>query len=87
MDMGSKMKSPSAQTETPIESLPYEAALEQLEEIINTLELGEQTLEQSLAYYERGQALARRCSYLLDQAELKVKMLSGDDLIDFEPES
>ena len=81
------MKSPSDQNSTPIESLSYEEALELLEEIINTLELGEQTLEQSLAFYERGQALARRCSYLLDQAELKVKMVSGDDLVDFEQES
>lgn len=81
------MKSPSDQTEKPIESLAYEEALEQLEEIINTLELGEQTLEQSLALYERGQTLAHRCSDLLDQAELKVKMLSGDDLVDFEPDN
>jgi exodeoxyribonuclease VII small subunit len=85
--MEPEMKSSSDQTETPIESLTYEAALEKLEEIINSLELGEQTLEQSLELYERGQILARRCSYLLDQAELKVKMLSGDDLVDFEAES
>jgi exodeoxyribonuclease VII small subunit len=85
--MEPEMKSSSDQTETPIESLTYEAALEKLEEIINSLELGEQTLEQSLGLYERGQILARRCSYLLDQAELKVKMLSGDDLVDFESES
>ena len=81
------MKSSSNQTESPIESLSYEEALEQLEEIINTLELGEQTLENSIVLYERGQILARRCSYLLNQAELKVKILSGDDLEDFEPEN
>jgi exodeoxyribonuclease VII small subunit len=81
------MKSPSDPTEIPVESLTYEEALEQLEEIINTLELGEQTLEHSMELYERGQALAHRCVTLLDQAELKVKMLSGDDLVDFEPEN
>ena len=81
------MKSSSDQTESPIELLSYEEALEQLEEIINTLELGEQTLENSIVLYERGQILARRCSYLLNQAELKVKILSGDDLEDFEPEN
>jgi exodeoxyribonuclease VII small subunit len=85
--MKSKDKSLSNQTETPDESLTYEEALDQLEEIINTLELGEQTLEQSLALYERGQTLAHRCAYLLDQAELKVKMLSGEELVDFEPEN
>ena len=81
------MKSSSNQTESPIELLSYEEALEQLEEIINTLELGEQTLENSIVLYERGQILARRCSYLLNQAELKVRILSGDDLEDFEPEN
>ena len=81
------MKSSSDQTESPIELLSYEEALEQLEEIINTLELGEQTLENSIVLYERGQILARRCSYLLNQAELKVKVLSGNDLEDFEPEN
>lgn len=85
--MEPKMKSSSDQTETPIELFTYEQALDQLEETINTLELGEQTLEQSLELYERGQALARRCSYLLDQAELKVQKLSGQDLVDFEPEA
>ena len=81
------MKSSSDRTESPIELLSYEEALEQLEEIINTLELGEQTLENSIVLYERGQILARRCSYLLNQAELKVRILSGDDLEDFEPEN
>jgi exodeoxyribonuclease VII small subunit len=81
------MKVSEDQTETPIESLSYEEALNQLEAIIDTLELGEQTLEQSLTLFERGQTLAHRCSFLLDQAELKVKMLSGNDLVDFEPEN
>ena len=71
---------------TPIESLDYESALDQLEEIINKLELGEQTLDESLGLYEKGQLLARRCSYLLEQAEMKIKILAAEDLVDFEPE-
>jgi exodeoxyribonuclease VII small subunit len=82
--MKSKENSPASQPETQVESLTFEEALDQLEEIINTLELGEQTLDQSLAFYERGQVLARRCAYLIDQAELKVKLLSGEELVDFE---
>lgn len=85
--MAIQKKSSSSKTEIPIENLAYEEALDQLEEIINALEMGDQTLDQSLALYERGQALARRCSYLLDQADLKIKMLSGEDLVDFEPEN
>ncbi len=70
-----------------IDSLTYEEALDQLEQVINSLELGEQTLEKSLELYERGQALARRCSHLLNQAEMKIKLLSAENLVDFEPEN
>ncbi len=78
---------PSSQTDETIDSLSYEEALAQLEQIINTLELGEQTLDQSLELFEQGQALAKHCTHLLDQAELKIKQLSGEQLADFEPES
>jgi exonuclease VII small subunit len=36
--------------------------------------------------FERGQNLARRCSDLLDKADLKVQQLMGKDVVDFEPE-
>ena len=75
------------QTDDLFESLSYEEALNQLEQVINELELGEQTLDKSLELFERGQALARRCAQLLDQAELKIKQLSGEDLVDFESEA
>ncbi len=81
------MNNPSSQNDSSIDSLTYEDALGQLQEIINSLEMGEHTLDQALTLYERGQALARRCSYLLDQAEMKIKMLSGEDLVDFELEN
>ena len=46
---------------TPVEELAYEQAFQELEEVIGALEGNQQTLEQSLALFERGQALARRC--------------------------
>jgi exodeoxyribonuclease VII small subunit len=39
-----------------------------------------------MSLFERGQALVKRCTELLDQAELKVKRLSGGELTDFEEE-
>ncbi|MBM3145462.1 MAG: exodeoxyribonuclease VII small subunit [Chloroflexi bacterium] len=69
----------------PIAELTYEQAFAQLENIVNTLEADEQTLDEILAKFERGQALARHCATLLEGAELKVKQLSGDELADFEP--
>ena len=66
-----------------LEQLTFEKAFSQLEEIVTTLETEEKSLEDALALFERGQALAHRCALLLDQAELKVKQLTGDVLTDF----
>ncbi len=66
----------------PVEALSYEQALKQLEEIVTALESGEHPLENAVALFERGQALARHCASLLDQAELKVRQISGEQIID-----
>ena len=58
--------------------LMYEQALAELEAIVNTLESDQRPLEEALALFERGQALAQHCSGLLDKADLKVRLVSGD---------
>lgn len=63
----------------PPEKLNYEQAYEELEALVERLESGELALEESLALFERGQALAARCSELLEQAELKLRQLVPDD--------
>lgn len=68
---------------TPIDELTYEQAFEELEKIISALEDEEHPLEEALALFERGQALAKYCTDQLDQAELKVKQLLGEELTDF----
>jgi exodeoxyribonuclease VII small subunit len=72
--------------EKQVEDLSYEQAFSELEAIVAALEGEEHPLEDGLALFERGQALARRCARLLDQAELKVQQLSGEELVDFEAE-
>lgn len=62
----------------PVEELDYETAYAELEGIVAVLESGEQTLEASIALFERGQALAKRCGELLEKAELKVRELGGE---------
>lgn len=62
----------------PVEDLSYEKALKELESILSTLENESQDLETTMALYERGRALIKHCQALLDEAELKVKMLSED---------
>ncbi len=82
------MTEPSANllsSSTPIEQMSYEQALAELEGIVAALESEEHSLEQALALFERGQALARYCASLLDRADLKVQQLSGEDLVDFTP--
>jgi exodeoxyribonuclease VII small subunit len=80
-------KRSSNKTEKPIEELTYEEALAELEGIVSALEGEQNQLEESIKLFERGQALAERCSILLEAAELKVKKVAGDALIPFEEES
>jgi exodeoxyribonuclease VII small subunit len=58
----------------------FEAALEELESLVEKMETGELSLEDSLAAFERGVKLTRHCQSSLKAAELKVKVLteSGD---------
>ena len=63
-----------------INTMDYETAMRALQEVITKLEMQEQTLESSLSLFEEGQMLIRRCSELLDKAELKVQtLLSGQN--------
>ena len=71
-------------SQIPIEELSYEQALAELDEIVAALEGDEHTLEESIALYERGQLLTQRCADLLDKAELRVRKLSGDEIVDLE---
>ena len=58
-----------------IEALTFDAALAELERTVAELEAGGQPLERTIALYERGVALERRCEKLLADAELRVKRL------------
>jgi len=65
-----------AKTLPPVESLSYEQAFQELESVVTGLEAGQANLEDALALFERGQALAKHCASLLDTAELRVRRLS-----------
>lgn len=70
-------KEPAAADLSPVAD--FEKSLEQLENLVDSMEQGELSLEQSLAAYERGVGLYRRCQQALEQAELRVKLLSDPD--------
>jgi exodeoxyribonuclease VII small subunit len=68
----------------PVDKLTYEQAYAELETVVSALETGEQSLDEALALFERGQELTKHCTELLDKAELKVQKLSGETLEPFE---
>ena len=71
----------SAQKDTA--DLTYEQAQAELEKLVEMLE-GEQTsLDDAMKLFERGQVLLKHCAALLNKAELKVKQIAGDSLIEF----
>ena len=59
----------------PVDELAFEAALKELEEIVGKLERGDVPLADSIAFYERGEALKERCQKLLGEAEARVEKI------------
>jgi exodeoxyribonuclease VII small subunit len=58
-----------------ISSLTFEQTLAELQTIVQELENGDVSLDESLARYERGMRLAQHCNKLLDKAEMRVREL------------
>lgn len=54
----------------------FEQSLEELEQLVQKMEVGDLSLEQSLTAYERGIGLYRDCQQTLEQAELRVRLLT-----------
>jgi len=60
--------------------ISFEQALEQLTSLVEKLESGELPLEESVAAFEQGVKLSRRCEALLDKAEQRLQVLeNGED--------
>jgi exodeoxyribonuclease VII small subunit len=59
-----------------IQALPFEKALAELEQIVTWLESGKVDLEQSIAIYERGEALKKHCGKLLKEAEARIEKIT-----------
>jgi exodeoxyribonuclease VII small subunit len=59
----------------PVDDITFENALAELEGIVQRLERGDVPLAESIAIYERGEALKARCSKLLAEAEARVEKI------------
>ena len=63
----------AAAPKTPdVSALSYEEARDELVRVVNELEQGSSTLEESLALWERGEALAKRCEEWLVGAKARL---------------
>lgn len=73
--------------EGKVEEKPsFEAALDQLEQLVDTLESGEVPLAELVAKYSEGNKLLRQCQEHLQAAELSIQLLQKDgNLTDLEP--
>ena len=77
------MEGVTALNDTPVETLSFEDARDELVRVVAELEQGSPTLEHSLALWERGEALAARCEEWLLGAKRRLEATrpaaSGDD--------
>ena len=64
--------------------LKYEAALAELEQIVQSMEGGRLPLEESIAAYRRGSELLKHCQQQLGDAESKIQILENGVLRDFD---
>jgi exodeoxyribonuclease VII small subunit len=59
-----------------VKTMSFEVALAELEQIVGTLENGRAPLAESIAIYERGEALKSRCEFLLKTAEARIEKIT-----------
>jgi exodeoxyribonuclease VII small subunit len=69
-------KQAAAPTDDAINALSFEQALDQLTQLVERLESGQLSLEDSVAAFETGVKLSRRCEALLDSAEQRLQILN-----------
>lgn len=67
----------AAEPKNDVSALSYEAARDELIRVVNELEQGSSSLEQSLALWERGEALATRCEEWLIGARARLDAARG----------
>lgn len=82
MTKSSKNKTP-IQSEQAAQPENFEAASAELEQIVETMEAGQLSLEASLEAYQRGAILLQYCQGKLQDAQQQVKILEADMLKNF----
>ena len=60
---------------TKLEDLSFEEAMENLEKVVNDLETGKLSLDESVKRFEEGMSLSKHCNDILDKAEKQINIL------------
>lgn len=68
-------------TKTAKDNISFEAAMSELEAIVQKMEAGGLTLEESLEAYTRGVELSKLCRRRLDAAQAKIQVLQNDETL------
>lgn len=63
----------------PIEEMTFEEAMQQMQDIVETMRRGELSLQDSVQAYQRGKALSARCEALLKEASEVVQKIEADN--------
>ncbi len=68
-----------------IEKMSFEEALAELEEIVNKIDTGQESLADAVASFERGVALKKHCEKMLKEAKLKIEKvtITAENKIEF----
>ena len=69
-----------------LEKLTFEEAMKELEELVDSLDKGDVSLDEAIAAYDRGSQLKDYCQKKLHEAKMKVETIQSSDNIDTIPE-
>ena len=71
---------------TELEKLTFEEAMKELEELVDSLDKGDVSLDEAIAAYDRGSQLKDYCQKKLHDAKMKVETIQASENIDTIPE-
>ena len=69
-----------------LEKLTFEKAMKELEELVDSLDKGDVSLDEAISAYDRGSQLKDYCEKKLQEAKMKVDTIQASDKIDTIPE-
>lgn len=69
-----------------LEKLTFEKAMKELEELVDSLDKGDVSLDEAIAAYDRGSQLKDYCEKKLQEAKMKVDTIQASDNADIIPE-